>query len=51
MRKLRSHYSQSCNLGRAAENKVGQEVRVHDMRKMRRPFDQSSILGGPASER
>ena len=52
-------------LGRAAENNVGQEARVHDMsgpaskkvgprdrvhdmREMRRPYDQSCILGRPA---
>ena len=38
-------------LGRAAENDVGQETSDHDMRKMRRPYDQSSILGGPASQK
>ena len=38
-------------LGRAAKNNVGQEVRFHDMRKVRHPYDQSSILGGPASKK
>ena len=33
-------------LGRAAENNVGQEARVHDLRTMRRPNDQSCDLGG-----
>ena len=38
-------------LGRAAENNVGQEARVHDMRTMWSPYDQSSNLGGPASKK
>ena len=38
-------------LGRAAENNVGQEVRVHDMRTMWSPYDQSCNLGGPASKK
>ena len=38
-------------LGRAAENDVGQETSDRDMRKMRRPYDQSSFLGRPASKR
>ena len=50
MRKLRSPYSLSIFLGRAAENNVGQEARVHDMRTMRSPYDQSCNLGGPASK-
>ena len=33
-------------LDRAAENNVGQEACVHDMRTMRRPNDQSCDLGG-----
>ena len=35
-------------LGRAAENNVGQEARVHEMRTMWSRFDQSCNLGGPA---
>ena len=35
-------------LGRAAENNVGQEARVHEMRTMWSPYDQSCNLGGPA---
>ena len=35
-------------LGRAAENNVGPEDRVLDMRKMWSPYDQSCNLGGPA---
>ena len=38
-------------LGRAAENNVGQEARVHDMRTMWSPYDQSCKLGGPASKK
>ena len=34
MRKVRCPYSQSCNLGIAAENDGGQQVCVHDMRKL-----------------
>ena len=35
-------------LGRAAENNVGQEARVHEMRTMWSPYNQSCNLGGPA---
>ena len=35
-------------LGRAAKNNVGPEGRVHDMRTMWSPYDQSCNLGGPA---
>ena len=35
-------------LGRAAENNVGQEARVHEMRTMWSPYDQSCNLGGAA---
>ena len=35
-------------LGRAAKNNVGQEARVHEMRTMWSPYDQSCNLGGPA---
>ena len=35
-------------LGWAAENNGEQEVRVHIMRKLRCPYDQSCILGIPA---
>ena len=38
-------------LGRAAENNVGQEARVHEMRTMWSPYDQSCNLGGPASKK
>ena len=38
-------------LGRAAENNVGPGGRVHDMRTMWSPFDQSCNLGGPASKK
>ena len=38
-------------LGRAAENNVGQEARVHDMRTMWSPYDQSSNLGRPAGKK
>ena len=34
-------------LGRAAENNVGQEACVHDMREMWSPYDQSCNLGDP----
>ena len=34
-------------LGRAAENNVGPGGRVHDMRTMWSPYDQSCNLGGP----
>ena len=37
-------------LGRAAENNVGQEARVQEMRTMWSPYDQSCNLGGPASK-
>ena len=48
MRKL---WLESCNLGRATENDGGQEVRVHDMRKVWSPYDQSCILGEAASKK
>ena len=38
-------------LGRAAENNVGPGGRVHDMRTMWSPYDQSSNLGEPASKK
>ena len=38
-------------LGRAAENNVGPGGRVHDMRTMWSPYDQSCNLGGPASKK
>ena len=38
-------------LGRAAENNVGQEARVHDMRTMWSPYNQSCNLGGPAGKK
>ena len=38
-------------LGRAAENSVGPGGRVHDMRTMWSPYDQSCKLGGPASKK
>ena len=38
-------------LGRAAENNVGQEARVHEMRTMWSPYDQSSNLGRPAGKK
>ena len=38
-------------LGRAAENNVGPGDRVHDMREMRSPYDQSYKLVGPASKK
>ena len=38
-------------LGRAAENNVGPEDRVLDMRTMWSPYDQSCNLGGPASKK
>ena len=38
-------------LGRAAENNVGPRGRVHDMRTMWSPYDQSCKLGGPASNK
>ena len=38
-------------LGRAAENNVEPGGRVHDMRTMWRPYDQSSNLGEPASKK
>ena len=39
MRNVWSPHSQSCNLGRVAENDGGQDVRVHDMRKLWSPYD------------
>ena len=38
-------------LGRAAENNVGPGGRVHDMRTMWSPYDQSCKLGGPARKK
>ena len=38
-------------LGRAAENNVGPRGRVHEMRTMWSPYDQSCNLGGPASKK
>ena len=38
-------------LGRAAENNVGPRGRVHDMRTMWSPYDQSCKLGGPARKK
>ena len=38
-------------LGRAAENNGGPGDRVHDMRTMWSPYDQSSNLGGPAGKK
>ena len=38
-------------LGRAAENNVGPGGRVHDMRTMWSPYDQSCNLGGPARKK
>ena len=38
-------------LGRAAENNVGPGGRVHDMRTMWSPYDQSSNLGRPAGKK
>ena len=38
-------------LGRAAENNVGQEARVHEMRTMWSPYDQSCNLGRPAGKK
>ena len=38
-------------LGRAAENNVGPWGRVHDMRTMWSPYDQSCNLGGPAGKK
>ena len=38
-------------LGRAAENNVGPGGRVHDMRTMWSPYDQSCQLGGPARKK
>ena len=51
MRKVRCPYSQSCNMGIAAENDGGQQVRVHDMRKLWCPYYQSCILGGRANKK
>ena len=38
-------------LGRAAENNVGPGGRVHDMRTMWSPYNQSCNLGGPAGKK
>ena len=38
-------------LGRAAENNAGPGGRVHDMRTMWSPYDQSCNLGGPARKK
>ena len=38
-------------LGRAAENNGGPGDRVHDMREMRSPYEQSCKLGGPVSKK
>ena len=38
-------------LGRAAENNVGPGGRVHDMRTMWSPYDQSCNLGRPAGKK
>ena len=38
-------------LGRAAENNGGPGGRVHDMRTMWSPYDQSCNLGGPAGKK
>ena len=38
-------------LGRAAENNVGQDARVHDIRTMWSSYDQSCKLGGPARKK
>ena len=38
-------------VGRAAENNVGQEARVHEMRTMWSPYDQSCNLGSPAGKK
>ena len=38
-------------LGRAAENNGGPGGRVHDMRTMWSPYDQSFKLGGPARKK
>ena len=38
-------------LGRAAENNVGQEARVHDMRTMWSAYDQSCNKGGLTSKK